>query len=265
MATTRIRVKQILQSPLPPLNQGSSKTSSSALHRLRYVGSLGPWPNFQNQVEAAYNAQAFSRSTTSPVSPGPHQVDPDIVSVGDEHGLQGRFQQAIGQVLGVALEAQGINLSFGDFKCSGIIYENIPDVIGLSRTIQGNDELSLIGELKVPWVLAHSISDAYHTPKGLRRLLGQPLLYMRDLGSAYGFLSTYEETIFLYQTQLANGQWHVEYSPVVWSTDIYEPSQGPSSIPSLSMRQCMFYVAGLASQHGPVSNQTPASQWVVWG
>jgi hypothetical protein len=55
-----------------------------------------------------YDAQAFSRSTTSPVSPGPHQVELDIVSVGDEHGLQGRFQQAIGQVLGVALEAQGI-------------------------------------------------------------------------------------------------------------------------------------------------------------
>ncbi|OQE29104.1 hypothetical protein PENFLA_c004G06979 [Penicillium flavigenum] len=47
------------------------------------------------------------------------------------------------QVLGAALEAQGINLSFGDFKCSGIIYENIPDVIGLSRTIQGNDELKV--------------------------------------------------------------------------------------------------------------------------
>lgn len=102
-----------------------------------------------------------------------------------ERKNQTRFQQAIAQVLGAALEAQGINLSFGDFKC------------------------------KVPWVLADSISDAYHTPEGLRRLLGQPLLCMRHLGSAYGFLSNYKETIFLRQTQLANGQWHVEYSPGV--------------------------------------------------
>jgi hypothetical protein len=37
--------------------------------------------------------------------------------VGDEHGLQGRFQKTIGQVLGSALEAQEVNLYFVDFKC----------------------------------------------------------------------------------------------------------------------------------------------------
>lgn len=46
-----------------------------------------------------YAAQAFSRSSTATVSPGLRNIDPEIVCVGDEHGLQDRFQQAIGQVL----------------------------------------------------------------------------------------------------------------------------------------------------------------------
>lgn len=213
-----------------------------------------------------YTAQAFSRSSTAAVSPGLHNVDPEIVCVGDEHGLQGRFQQAIGQVLGAALEAQAVNLHFADFKCSGLRYQNIPDVVGLSTTVQGREELRLVGELKVPWVLPHhSLSRAYSQPQRLRRFLGQPILYMGELQSAFGFVSTYNETIFLRQTQLASGQWHIEYSPVIYSTDAYEPSssQGHGSGPFVSMRQCMFYVASLASGQGPVNNQTPAAQWVV--
>ncbi|CAI7580556.1 unnamed protein product [Penicillium discolor] len=220
MATIRIRAKQIIQAPLPPLNVGTYTTTSSALHNLEYVGTLSPWPNFKSSVQAMYNAQAFSRSSTAAVSPGLHNVDPEIVCVGDEHGLQGRFQQAIGQVLGAALEAQAVNLHFADFKCSGLQYKNVPDIVGLSTTVQGGVELRLVGELKVPWVPHHSLSRAYGQPQQLRYLLGQPILYMRELQCAFGFVSTYNQTIFLRQTQLAGGQWQVEYSPVIYSTDV---------------------------------------------
>lgn len=92
MATTRVRAKQIIQAPLPPLNVGTSKTTSSTLHDLHYIGILSPWPNFKSSVQAMYNAQAFSRSSTAAASPGLHRVDPEIVYVGDKHSLQGRFQ-----------------------------------------------------------------------------------------------------------------------------------------------------------------------------
>lgn len=275
MATTRVRAKQIIQAPLPPLNVGTYRTTSSALHNLKYIGTLSPWPNFKSSVQAMYNAQVFSRSSTAAVSPGLHNIDPEIVCVGDEHGLQGRFQQAIGQVLGGALEAQGVNLHFADFKCSGLQYQNVPDVVGLSTivqgtavqgtTVQGRKVLRLVGELKVPWVPQHSLRDAYDKPQRLRHILGQPLLYMGELGSAFGFLSTYNQTIFLRQIQLPSGNWHVEYSPVIYSSDAYVPShtQGNSTVSSVSMRQCMFYVATIASVQGPVHNQTPPAQWVV--
>lgn len=266
MATTRVRAKQIIQAPLPPLNEGTCKTTSPTLRKLQYIGALTLWPNFKGLVEATYNAQAFSRSSTAAISPGLHKLDPEIFCVGDEHGLQGRFQQAIGQVFGSALEAQAVNLYFADFKCSGLDYKNVPDIVVLSTTLQGTEELRLVGELKVPWVFPHhSLSYAYGDPQRLRRFLGQPILYMGDLQCAFGFISTYDETVFLRQVQLASGQWSVEYSPVIYSTDVYEPSgsQGPGSGLSVSMKQCMFYVAMLASAQGPVNNQTPAAQWVV--
>ncbi|KAJ9488331.1 hypothetical protein VN97_g4951 [Penicillium thymicola] len=54
---------------------------------------------------------------------------------------------------------------------------------------------------------------------------------MGELQCAFGFISTYDETIFLRQVQMASGQWVVEYSSVTYSTDAYEPSgsQGPGS------------------------------------
>ncbi|KAJ5854719.1 hypothetical protein N7534_007262 [Penicillium rubens] len=39
--------------------------------------------------------------------------------------------------------------------------------------------------------------------------------------SAFGFVNTYEQTIYLRQVQLPNGQWVVEYSPVIHATDAY--------------------------------------------
>jgi hypothetical protein len=51
------------------------------------------------------------------------------VIVGAEHGVQGRFQLSLGQVLGKVLDAQGINAHFADFKSLGGAYHNNPDVI----------------------------------------------------------------------------------------------------------------------------------------
>ncbi|KAJ6178159.1 hypothetical protein N7519_008620 [Penicillium mononematosum] len=123
----------------------------------------------------------------------------------------------------------------------------------MSTDVQGRDELRLIGEQKVPWIFPHhSLSYAYGHTERPRHLLVQPILYMGDLQCGFGFLSTYDETIFLRQVQLASGQWIVEYSRVIYSTDTYEPSgsQGHGSGLSVSMS-------------GPVNNQTPTAQWVV--
>ena len=82
---------------------------------------------------------------------------------------------------------------------------------------------------------------------------------MKELQSGYGFLSTYEETVFLKQEMAPDGTWEVWVSPIIDSTTIYIRSGTTTQV---SLRQCMFHVSESAASLGAVANQTPASQWV---
>lgn len=78
--------------------------------------------------------------------------------VGDEHGVQGRFQQSVGQVLGKVLDARGIEARFADFKCLGSAYKNTPDVVLPVETIQDEQDepsmtLSVVLLERSPWWL----------------------------------------------------------------------------------------------------------------
>ncbi|OQD60810.1 hypothetical protein PENPOL_c020G10752 [Penicillium polonicum] len=74
---------------------------------------------------------------------------------GDEHGLQGRFQQSVGQIV-------------------------------------------------VPWVQEHALWDCYNDDRLMRKVLAQPIQYMVELDVKYGWISTYEYSIFLRQTYTNN-------------------------------------------------------------
>jgi hypothetical protein len=52
------------------------------------------------------------------------------VHVGDEPDVQGRFQEAVGEVPVPILEYLQVLMYFVDFKCSNIQYKGTPDVIG---------------------------------------------------------------------------------------------------------------------------------------
>ncbi|OKO95184.1 hypothetical protein PENSUB_11263 [Penicillium subrubescens] len=161
--------------------------------------------------------------------------------------------------MGHIFEAQSIDLRFADFKCLGSPYTGVPDVI----LKNSNNELKVIGELKVPWIEQHKLADVDDEDE-LRQLLAQPINYMQSLNCMYGFLSTYDETIFLRQ-ELINGVWEVSYSPVIQGSTRYVPSKPTNvvSSPVVSVKQCFLYVAGLAVHQGPVANITPKSEWFI--
>jgi hypothetical protein len=75
----------------------------------------------------------------------------------------------------------------------------------------------------------------------------------------YGFLSTYEQTIFLRQVVDNNGVWRIEYSPVVLSSTAYDRLM--TVTPVVSARQCFFYVSLNARNQGPVNNTSLG--WIV--
>ncbi|KAJ5966701.1 hypothetical protein N7501_002949 [Penicillium viridicatum] len=91
----------------PGQQKASLAAPSSALHPIYFAGPLGTWGNFVRDVQNFDASQVWSRVV----------IDHELVSrdldrekvFGDEHGLQGRFQQSVGQIV-----AQSIDISFGE-------------------------------------------------------------------------------------------------------------------------------------------------------
>lgn len=122
-----------------------------------------------------------------------------------------------------------------------------------------NHTLKLVGELKTPWVGEHQIKRRIANDRLLREILAQPIMYMKDLGCMYGFLTTYDETIFLRQVVDNNGVWRIEYSPVILSSTTYDRRMTTS--PVVSVKQCFFYVGLNTLNQGPVNNMSTG--WIV--
>ncbi|KGO51516.1 hypothetical protein PEX2_010570 [Penicillium expansum] len=252
----QIRVRETVNEALPPLLKTDFHTNANAVHRLIYNGELNYWPNFCQDVRATMDNQHWSNRVIG-YTLNTHDLDDNKVFVGDETGVQGRFQQAIGQRLGKVFEAQRLDIQFADFKCLPNLGNKVPDcVMKTSR-----NELKLVGELKVPWVIHHRIKDhlelrPFRQKSYFRVLVGQVLRYMKELGCMYGFLSNYEETIFLRQRH--NGTtWVVDCSPVILASNVYTKGS-----PTVTVRECFFYIAILARQQGKVDNQLPPKSWV---
>lgn len=256
MAST-VRAKQIVEGPLPQLQVGPFFTKSNAIQQITYTGALVEWSDFLGLVESKHLSQRWERTPrTSRHANGPHTFERERIHIGDEQGLHGRFQQAIGHALGAVLEAKSVDLYFGDFKCSGSKYPNTPDIVALQNGSDG-PKIKLVGELKVPWVEAHDLQDAIKDEFLLRRIIAQPVRDMQGLDCEYGFISTYKDTVFLRQFQSPGGEWVVWRSPLISSSAYYVPR---TSMPQVSMKQCMFYVCSLASVSSGVVNNT--KDWI---
>jgi hypothetical protein len=87
--------RDALESRLPNLLKGPHKTESSALHRITYSGPLSQWTSFRADVQANMHAN-WSRTVVD-LNLITRDIKQEEVYVADEVGLQGRFEQAIGQ------------------------------------------------------------------------------------------------------------------------------------------------------------------------
>lgn len=103
--------------------------------------------------------------------------------------------------------------------------------------MDGNHQLKVVGELKVPWIREHNIRKSYYRRVDLRKIFAQPIHYMQALGCVYGFLSNYDETIFLRQIVDKQGVWRIKYSPVIPASIAYKSSDVD---PVVSVRQCFL-------------------------
>lgn len=250
------RAKQVVEKRIPPLKRGPGGTRSSALHEIKYIGPLHKWTSFERDVSAALDQQDWHRHTCivaySPSGPtGPHNIANEQVYVGDETGVQGRFQQNIGQTMSAVFGSQGYDIAFADFKSSGHSYQRTPDIIIMDA--QGN--IKAVGELKAPWVPEHQLNILMLPGRmaDFRRAIGQVARYMKDLNVKHGFFSTYQHNVFLKQERI-NGRWTLFYSAVIQDM----PTE---SATGLTVRECFFFLGVAGSQALPESNSTPDTLW----
>ena len=169
------KAKQVVEEAVADLQIGPAKTTSLALHDLRFVGPLVPWKNFKNDVRDTYqNAsweehQAILKHRPKGTT-GIHRVERELLFCGNELSVQGRFMQNIGQIMSVISSAMGQNLVFGDIN-SCINRKDprlMPDVAFM--TPQGL--LRGLGEIKAPWVPQHCLKKASNNGM-LRKVLGR--------------------------------------------------------------------------------------------
>ncbi|KAJ5193157.1 hypothetical protein N7449_004357 [Penicillium cf. viridicatum] len=244
-----ISSREAVESRLPELLLGPNRTQSSAMHRVIYVGPLHRWQNFEANVRASMPARWSS--AVIDYSLQSRDIRREEVYIADETGLQGRFEQAVGQVLGAVFRAEAVNIRFADFKAAGTGYSKTPDVSLVSNTAP--IALKAVGELKVPWVDDHDLVQRYSKESTWRSTIGQVVEYMIDQKVPYGFHSTYYHTVFLRQVQV-HGVWRVECSPIVNNRNT-----------GVSVKQCFWHLASLAAAGQPVQNPTPKRQLIVRG
>ncbi|CEJ60285.1 hypothetical protein PMG11_08865 [Penicillium brasilianum] len=220
---TKINPKKAVESSVPALNTSQHHTKSNALHDIYFLGNLQPWPGFLGAVRLCHENFAWRQETLGYMLRVRDPYTYGNVEVGDEHGVQGRSQKFHGDVINTIFASQtttqrNIDLRFADFKCVPSTYSGTPDVI----LKDSNHTLKIVGELKTPWIDEHQLEPRLTDEQTLREVLAQPIRYMQDLGCMYGFLSTYEETIFLRQVVDNNGVWRIEYSPVILASATYD-------------------------------------------
>ncbi|KAM5484756.1 hypothetical protein McanCB56680_002270 [Microsporum canis] len=271
----------ILAEPLPDLlTREGYRTTSSAWHKEYYIGPIKIW-DLEEEVRRWTSSEYLNKGTLSVdldrVSEQPGYIHQEHYLCGDEQSVCGRFaQNALGPVSAVAFH-NGIKYRFGDckvclesqssgndrflpdhvaVKCSAA---NINELRALPKSSKPN--IVLVGEAKTPW--KHDLQDYMdnfmrENQMGLRLALGQIASYMHRFKMLYGFLTTYNETIFLRQA-LKGGVPRLYVSQPIMNT-----SSGVGNNNDVSVRQCLYYLLAVIDNSGKYTfeNKLAYSHWI---
>ncbi|KAI2788404.1 hypothetical protein POX_e06420 [Penicillium oxalicum] len=238
----------LLLEPLPHLDISARRTVRHALHQIEFIGALRKWINFNTEVAHTYNNQTWnlrkiaSKLTANSLAGSVHE---EQVLVSDERGVQGRLEGRAGTALGAVFAAQNHDLKFGTSK--GALppypgYKMSPDFV----LVTSAHKAKVVGEVKVPWICEHNLDkliiefESGLNVYGFRHVLGQIAEYMLEFRLKYGFLTTYEQTIFLRKVEVGR-YWALEYSPVIQNSD-----NGTFSGKRVSLCQSLYHIGILA-------------------
>ncbi|OJJ38819.1 hypothetical protein ASPWEDRAFT_89636, partial [Aspergillus wentii DTO 134E9] len=187
--------REVMESSIPDLAIGPGKTRSNALHREVFVGQIRDWTTFNHEITQFYHGIDWRHhQKVISYKPGTNASTSNIfrarLSCGDEADVQCRFNSNVAIYMSPICDAAGVDITFGSFKTCLRVQSSsgIPDVV--CRTNGGG--LRVVGEVKTPWIMAHTLARAKAT-------LGQIAAYMQEGKLKCGFIMNYSETIFVKQ------------------------------------------------------------------
>ena len=149
-------------------------TKNDSIHMLYWKGPMRRWANFREGVRTFHNSMnaIYTVGRDLPVAPTNHRHLPvygthERLDSGDEISVsRAVFQHILGPVQNVA-ENIGLYvtpqipwvISFGDCKTGNQVKSMVPDIV---MKLCGQDQVRVVGEIKVPWRFNHHLQRAYN-------------------------------------------------------------------------------------------------------
>lgn len=208
---------QVLASPLPVTRHAKGTLHALVFNEWLHESFMHLWTTFDQEIRSALAPLNLNFQV-----PYVDFAGGEVYLVGNEIGLSSRFiNNVCVPVAKVLARSSQPSLVIGDIQAFAITTEIIPDVC-IGVTINNNDritEVKVVGEFKTFWTL--ELAQLSVSNIGSRVQLGphlgmcsspqrhttvtdistgQLVVQMRKFGLRYGFLSTYEGTMFVKRT-----------------------------------------------------------------
>ncbi|KAK6501747.1 hypothetical protein TWF481_009574 [Arthrobotrys musiformis] len=261
-------VGQLLARPLPKILFTSGTRCSSGTSKTDRVDRkfLFHWEGFLSEVAETIRKADLTKTLTVT-----DPTEGELIMVGNKHGLTGSFQANVGVVLGrvfhSSVDENLVNLRFGDSqtafgsddkarsrpkrfdrrrdKAKG---RGEADILIVAHTLETEEvTCRVVGKIKIYWtqpLVGSAISSSLLVPAKTKNVdprseleaiegpVGQLVRHMIYRNIKYGFLSTYEYTIFLRRM----GRMRFE---------ITDPIKFDSTDPTV--RQCFYHMGKLGA------------------
>ncbi|KAL8871045.1 MAG: hypothetical protein Q9174_003048, partial [Haloplaca sp. 1 TL-2023] len=208
-----LTARDLTMASLPDIVRSEQRTVSSSMNANVFVGRMAKWHDFEKEVRENFNRQQW-QNARSTLGWSSDLINIDRVMCATEAGVTGRFLQHVGQVMSCVGQELRLPMCFGDWHGGT---KHIPDVTIWKKTA-AKPTARVAGELKAPWTcnLLEVMSDAdsddaadiLSFESDFSAWAGQVANYMSKHKYKYGFLSTYQETVFFKQeTFQLTGAW----------------------------------------------------------
>lgn len=152
--------RALIWSPLPELcfeKDFSTKSASTSKYVLTQT-QLVNWPDFEATVRATTRAYLGSQTPIQIIST---QTEEELVCVGNEYRLMGRFGQHVAHVMTKVNNMCSVPIRYGDYQVGKTIEKEHEDAVGIPDLVLVDDEHGIRGvcEDKTFWTRVLSSSE----------------------------------------------------------------------------------------------------------